>query len=383
MHYFDNAATTYPKPEEVYAFMDEFYRNYGVNVGRGQFKEASIANQMVEETKQLLLKLFHCGIGNKQVVFTSSATEAINLVLRGLPLEKDDVIYTTYFEHNAVLRTLHYLENKIGIEVKFLKPDSKTMHYDYESIKKEFETFKPKVVIVNHASNAFGIVAPIKDLFSLAKEFEAVTICDMAQTAGLIDTDLINIRCDYAVFAGHKTLYGPFGIAGIIAPKTCDLTPLLYGGTGTESANPDMPQDQPIRFEAGSPNILAISGLNASLKWIINTGIRNIREKETENRNRLVDLLSNYSNIKVFDFQNCETVGIVSCVFDNYSSDSIGQVLSEFDIAVRTGLHCAPKAHEFFETAPAGTVRFSIGYYFNEDGLFILRRALEHIETEG
>lgn len=383
MHYFDNAATTYPKPEEVYAFMDEFYRNYGVNVGRGQFKEASIANQMVEETKQLLLKLFHCGIGSKQVLFTSSATEAINLVLRGLPLEKDDVIYTTYFEHNAVLRTLHYLESKIGIQVKYLKPDSKTMCYDYVSIKKEFETFKPKVIIVNHASNAFGIVAPIKDLFSLAKEFDAVTICDMAQTAGLIDTDLTNTRCDFAVFAGHKTLYGPFGIAGVIAPKSCDLDPLLYGGTGTESANPSMPMDQPIRFEAGSPNVLAISGLNASLKWIKNTGIHTIREKETECRNRLVNLLSNYNNIKVFDYQNCETVGVVSCIFDNYSSDSIGQVLSEFDIAVRTGLHCAPKAHEFLGTAPAGTVRFSVCFFSSDDSFNALEKTLNYISLNG
>lgn len=379
MHYFDNAATTFPKPEIVYKTMDEFYRTNGVNVGRGQFKEASIANKMVEETKILILNLFHCNKGNRQVVFTPSATETINLVLRGLQLKEGDVVYITPFEHNAVLRTLNYLKKSRKIIIKFISPDKNTLCYDMCQIEKQFDLAKPKIVMVNHASNVFGFVAPIKDIFNLAKRYNAITIADMAQTAGLIDTNLIDVQCDYAVFAGHKTLYGPFGIAGVVAPNSCSLNPLIFGGTGTESANPEMPKDEPIRYEAGSPNIQSIAGLNASFKWINNIGINNIRKKEEENKQRLIDILETHKNIIVYKGRNCENIGVTSCNFDNYSSDSIGQVLSNFDIAVRTGLHCAPKAHEFMGTSPAGTVRFSISYFNNESDFSELEKALYYI----
>ncbi|MBQ7673499.1 MAG: aminotransferase class V-fold PLP-dependent enzyme [Alphaproteobacteria bacterium] len=380
MHYFDNAATTFPKPEEVYKYMDEFYRNFGVNVGRGQFKEASIANKLVEDTKLMLLELFHCNSGNRQVVLTPSATEAMNLVLRGLPFKKDDVVYTTYFEHNATLRTLHFLEKSVGIRIKYLEPDPKTLHYDFSNVKSDFEKYPPKAVVVNHASNVFGVVAPIKEFFNLAKNYNAVTICDMAQTAGLIDTDLLENKCDYAVFAGHKTLYGPFGVAGLVAIKNCELVPLIYGGTGTESANLDMPSDEPIRYEAGSPNIQAIAGLNAALKWIENIGIDNIKAKEQESRNILLEILNQYNNVTVYNFPECDEIGVVSCNFDNYSSDNIGQVLSQFDIAVRTGLHCAPKAHELVGTAPAGTVRLSVNYFTENNDFLALKEALDYID---
>lgn len=380
MHYFDNAATTFPKPESVYSQMNEFYRNYGVNVGRGQFKEASIANKMVNDTRNELLDLFHCNKGSRQVVFTSSATEAMNLVLRGLDLKKDDVVYTTYFEHNATLRTLHYLEKTIGISVKMLNQDKNSLLYDFDDIEKQFNLNHPRLVVVNHASNVFGFVSPISALFRLAKKYNAITIADMAQTAGLLDTNILEIQCDYAVFAGHKTLYGPFGIAGLIAPNNCSLVPLILGGTGTESANLEMPKDEPIRYEAGSPNVLAISGLNASIKWIKSVGINNIRKKEEESNQKLLEVLNKYNNINVYDCKNCEKIGVVSCNFDNYSSDNMGQVLSNFGIATRTGLHCAPKAHEFMGTAPAGTVRFSVSYFTSSEELEKLDECLCYIE---
>lgn len=380
MHYFDNAATTFPKPEIVYKAMDEFYRTNGVNIGRGQFKEASIANKMVEETKDLILSLFHCNKGNRQVVFTSSATEAINLVLRGLQLKEGDVVYITPFEHNAVLRTLNYLEKTKKIIIKIIYPDKNTLCYDIYQIEKQFDLAKPKIVMVNHASNVFGFVAPIKNIFNSAKKYNAITIADMAQTAGLIDTNLVGMQCDYAVFAGHKTLYGPFGIAGVVALNNCSLNPLIFGGTGTESANLEMPKDEPIRYEAGSSNIQAIAGLNTALKWINNIGVNYIRKKEEENKQRLIDILETHKNIIVYKSQNCENIGVTSCNFDNYSSDSIGQVLSNFGIAVRTGLHCAPKAHEFMDTFPSGTVRFSISYFTSNEDFDKLEETLDYIE---
>jgi len=187
---------------------------------------------------------------------------------------------------------------------------------------------------------------------------------------GLLDTDLGTTNIDYAVFAGHKTLYAPIGVAGFVAVNDTNISPLLYGGTGIDSASLTLPDTIPERYEVGSQNIMAIAGLNAALKWIKSVSIDEIYKVEQYNRTRLVDVLKKFNNIKVISPQESEnSVGVVSCVFDGYSADNIGQVLSEGDIAVRTGLHCAPDAHRFLGTFPSGTVRFSVSY-FNEDNDF-------------
>lgn len=374
--YFDNAATTFPKPEEVYSFMDTFYRNCGVNVGRGQHKLASKASSLMEETRKLLLKLFHCP--NKKVVFSSTATEAINVILQGINIPEGSYVYISPFEHNAITRTLHHLQNTIHFQIEQLSVDNNSLVYNPNAIKAQFEKNKPYCVITSHASNVCGAVAPIEDIFSLAKKYNAITIADMCQTAGLIDTDLSSDNFDYAVFEGHKTLYGPMGIGGFIAKPTTAIVPLIYGGTGVESANQDMPNEIPVKYEAGSHNILAISGLNAALKWIDSIGIAAIKEKENQNRKKLLELLGEYDNIKVL--APSDGIGVVSCVFDGYSSDNIGQVLSDKNIAVRTGLHCSPEAHKFLGTFPAGTVRFSVGYFNSDDDFDKLQEALDYIE---
>lgn len=383
MHYFDNAATTFPKPDAVYDNMDSFYRAYGVNVGRGQFREASVASRMVDETRELILELFHAS-NLYSCVFTSSATEALNIILQGFLWKQGMNVYISPFEHNAVLRTLQHIQDKYSITVRMILPNSKTLKYDMSSVQATFSSQKPDVVILTHASNAFGNILPIADIFSLAKDAGAITICDMAQTAGLIDTNIVESKVDFAVFAGHKTLYGPFGIAGFVTNQKLKLAPLIFGGTGIDSKNPYMPEEMPTKYEAGSPNVHAISGLNAGLKWIKETGINNIRQKERETTKKLLDVLRSHGNIRVIgcDSEN-NRIGVVSCVFDGYSSDNIGQVLSEYDIAVRTGLHCAPKAHEFMKTAPDGTVRFSIGYFVSDEALVELNKVLKYIEMEG
>ncbi len=380
MYYFDNAATTFPKPNAVYDKMDTFYRTYGVNVGRGQFREASVASHMVDETRKLILELFHAS-NLYSCIFTSSATEALNIILQGFPWNRGMNVYISPFEHNAVLRTLQYVKDKYSITVQLLLPDRKTLKYDMASVQASFVSQKPDVVILTHASNAFGNILPITDIFSLAKDAGAITICDMSQTAGLIDTNIADSRIDYAVFAGHKTLYGPFGVAGFVTNQKLILSPLLRGGTGVDSKNPYMPEEMPTKYEAGSPNVHAISGLNAALKWIKNTGINNIRQKEQETTKKLLDILQSHNNIRVMGSDTEDyRIGVISCAFDGYSSDSIGQVLSEYDIAVRTGLHCAPKAHEFMKTAPDGTVRFSIGYFTSVSDLEPLENVLAYIE---
>ena len=376
--YFDNAATTFPKPDSVYDFMDKFYRECGVNVGRGQHKLASKASALVQETRELILELFHCP--SKKVIFTHTATEAINLVLRGLPINDKYTVYISPFEHNAVTRVLHHLQTMYGIQIETLSFDKATMTYDMARIRNQFAEKKPNWMVISHASNVCGVVSPVKELCHLSKEFGAINVIDMCQTAGLIDTDLSGEDVDFAVFAGHKTLYSPLGVAGVVSSFAIKPQPLLFGGTGVESANQDLPETIPERYEVASPDIAAISGLNASLKWIKETGIQNIYERERENHKRLVEILSRYENIKVVETGNKRSIGVVSCLFEGYGSDNIGQVLSEQNIAIRTGLHCAPAAHKFLGTFPAGTVRFSVSYFNTAEDFEMLENALDYIE---
>lgn len=375
--YFDNAATTFPKPEEVYKFMDTFYREYGVNIGRSQYKLALTASKLVSETRDLLLNLFHCP--NKRVVFTHTATEALNVILQGITYKDNYNIYISPFEHNSVTRVIHHLKSIYKVSVYILSVNKQSLEYDLEKIKYQFDENKPNVVIISHASNVCGVISPIKEICELSKKNDAITVLDMCQTAGLIDSDLSSQIYDYAVFAGHKTLYGPLGIAGFICYGNIDLLPILFGGTGVDSANQDMPDTIPEKYEVASPNIMAIAGLNASLKWINRIGITTIYNIEKYNHRRLLDILNTYENIKVINPLG-ENIGVVSCVFNEYSPDNIGQVLSEKDIAVRTGLHCAPYAHQFLGTYPAGTVRFSVGYFNTDDDFDKLHNVLTYIE---
>lgn len=383
MHYFDNAATTFPKPEEVYKFMDTFYRQYGVNVGRGQFKEASIAFAMVQETRELILQLFHVQYPY-EVIFTPSATVALNTIIGSFPFKESDNIYVSSFEHNAVLRTLHEYQTKYGFKLYQFPIDSQSLSLDLAGAQKMFAKDKPDYCFISHASNAFGYILPIEDLCQMSKEYGAITIVDMAQTAGLVETYLGSSNIDYAVFAGHKTLYGPLGVGGIITNKAKVLKPYIFGGTGYDSKNMEMPKETPLKFEAGSPNVQAIAGLNAALKWINKIGVNNIRQKEKKLTERLLNILKKHSNINVVrNADENKNIGVIACVFSGYSSDNIGQVLAQKDIAVRTGLHCAPLGHDTLKTAPDGTVRLSVSYFTTDEDILALDKALDYIEIEG
>lgn len=382
MFYFDNAATTYPKPEVVYTFMDKFYRECGVNVGRGQHDMANKASKLYSETKQLIKELLNCH--DKEIVFTSSATESLNIVLQGIRWNNNYTVYVSPFEHNSVMRVLYRLQNIYKVHIKELTVNKDTLTYDLEKIKYDFQDANPNVVVMSHASNVCGLIAPIKEICDLAKEYDAATVVDMAQTAGLIPTDLSQIKADYVVFAGHKTLYGSFGVGGLILDSKSKLEPLMYGGSGIDSVSRTMPETVPERYESGSRNIHAVAGLNAAIKWILKQGVENIYQKEKKYTTKLVDIIKGYSNIKLVGYKDDESnIGVVSCLFDGYSSDNIGQVLNEQKIAVRTGLHCSPIAHEFFGTSPEGTVRFSIGYFNTDEDLEKLQDALDYIELNG
>lgn len=378
MAYFDNAATTFPKPECVYQAMDQFYRQNGGNAGRGQYALAANAGMLIADTRKKLQELFHAPA--KQVVFTPTATIALNMILQGVIQSGTRTVYLTPFEHNAVTRTLHHFETQGIISVRQLSVNDR-LEYDLERIRYQFDKEKPDLIVATHASNVIGLVAPVMELCRLAKEYGAVTVIDMAQTAGLIDLDLGLEVFDFAVFAGHKTLYGPTGLSGFLMKPDFPLPPVLFGGTGYDSANQNMPDILPERYEMGTMNISGMAGLNAALSWIEETTVEAIRAKEHENRQELLQLLKKYDFLSIIgNVQGRDYVGIVSCLIDGISSDSAGRILEERGIAVRTGLQCAPLAHQFLGTYPAGTIRFSVNCFTNENDFAELKAALDDIE---
>ena len=380
MTYFDNAATTYPKPECVYSFMDESYRNYGGNAGRGNYAIANTAKGIIEETRDLLKDLLHCPA--KQVVFTPSATIAINMIIQGIIKTGAKTVYISPFEHNAVTRTLHHFEKSGVVDVMDLAVTD-TLEYDLTRIRYQFEEVRPDFVIVSHASNVIGLVAPVESIFSLAKKFGAITLVDMAQTAGLVDLDVGLETIDFAVFSGHKTLMGPTGISGFIMNPSFDLPPVLFGGTGYDSSNQDMPSSLPERYEMGTLNTMGVAGLNAALNWIKEKTIAELYREEELQREKLTALLGDYDFLRIVgNVKERKYVGIVSVLLEGISSDSAGSIFAERDIAVRTGLQCAPRAHQFLGTYPAGTIRFSVNCMTSNKDYEALRDALEDIREK-
>lgn len=378
MAYFDNAATTFPKPNIVYDFMCDFYKNSGANAGRGHYGMAQSAGALIKDTRERLQKLLHCPV--KQVVFTPTATIALNIIIQGLIKKGLKSVYISPFEHNAVTRTLHYFEEKGEIFVNQLHVNQ-DLGYDLERIRFQFDDIKPDLVIISQASNVIGLVAPIEEIFAIAKEYNAYTVADMSQSAGLVDTN-VGLNCfDFAVFAGHKTIYGPTGISGFVMNPAVVLEPVLFGGTGFESANQNMPMSLPERYEMGTSNIAGMAGLNAALKWLEKQGIGNIWALEMQHRKRLLEIINRYDFLKIVGNNDEQKfVGIVSCIMEGISSDSAGAIFDRFGISVRTGLHCAPLAHQFLGTYPAGTIRFSVGYFTSDEDFEALEEALDGIE---
>ncbi len=366
--------------------MDRFYREHGGNAGRGQYKLAAEATKMIFETRGFIKEILQCP--SKDVIFAPSATIALNMVIQG-NLRRTDfcsskkTVYISPFEHNSVTRVLHHFEKNGKIQVKELSV-SEAFEYDIEKINAQFAQTPPDLVIVSHASNVIGLIAPVLEIFAAAKKAGSLTVTDMAQTAGLVPLNVASEFVDFVVFAGHKTLYGPFGIAGFVKSRDVALEPVLFGGTGVESANQEMPENIPSRYEMGSQNICAVAGLHAAAEWFLKNA-EEIRETEEKNHRRLLGILSQYDFVKIpgpkdrFS-QKTKCIGVVSTLFEGYSAEDIGNVFDEKEIAVRTGLECSPLAHKFLGTFPAGTVRFSVGYFTREEDFCALEGAMGYIE---
>ena len=377
MIYLDNAATTFPKPERVYTALETANRELSFNAGRGSYKAARAASAIIDDTKNRLLSLFHA-TGYADIVFTPSVTHALNQVLNGLDLTGNSVIYVSPYEHNAVARTVYQLSVNSGASVKML-PLTKDLQIDLEKVKYQFSINSPSVVILNALSNVTGYILPVAEIFLMAKEYGAITVLDAAQAAGLIDLDMPALNADVLCFAGHKTLMGPFGIGGFLIKHGITLKKVLTGGTGSASLTLDMPEEAPGRYEASSTNVVAIAGLNASLKGLdINEHRKTLREL-TE---YLLEALNGIPSVNLMGtFDTDKTLGIVSFVVEGYQSDEVGIILDdEYDIAVRTGYHCAPYIHDYLGDKPYhGTIRIGIGQFNTKEDIDALISAIKSL----
>lgn len=377
MIYLDNAATTFPKPERVYDALDAANRNLSFNAGRGSYKAARDASAIIDDTKNQLLSLLHA-TGYADVVFTPSVTHALNQVLNGLDLTSNSVIYVSPYEHNAVARTVHQLSVNTGASVEML-PLTEDLQIDLEKAKYQFSTKAPSVIILNALSNVTGYILPVTELFLMAKEYGATTVLDAAQAAGLIDLDMPGLNADILCFAGHKTLMGPFGIGGFLIKRGITLKKVFTGGTGSASLILDMPEETPGRYEASSANVVAIAGLNASLKSL---NIDEHKEIVRELTDYLLEALEDIPSVNLMGaFDASKTLGIVSFVVEGYESDEVGTILDdEYNIAVRTGYHCAPYIHDYLGDKPYhGTIRVGLGQFNTKEDIDALVSAIKSL----
>ena len=363
--YLDNAATTYPKPEVVYQAMDKFYREFGGNAGRGANPLACKAAALVEETRSLATQW----LGASEVVFSPSATIALNTAIFGASLRPGDVVYLTPFEHNSVLRPIEYLRKTRGIDVRQIPFDKTTMACNLTQTRELFFIEPPTLLCITQVSNVFGLIIPVEEIITAARTVnpQAVVIVDGAQAAGLLPLPMAEI--DALVFSGHKSFYGPYGIAGIAFNRVWKPQPLLYGGTGTVSESVDMPQVGPSRYEAGSQNIVAMAGLNAALKWLKKVGRSQIVQHTQELTQALLGSVSSFENVELYIPQKTNNLfSMLSFNIKDIQPQSLESILGSNMIAVRAGLHCSPWAHKFSGTdSLGGTVRASVGYFLNSN----------------
>lgn len=374
MVYLDNAATTFPKPEVVYEAMDKMNREGAVNAGRGSYRLAQAASKLISETKELLRKLVHVDI-LAAVVFSPSVTIAMNQIVNGLGLADRAVVYVSPYEHNAVARSVHQLAKKKNLLVKEI-PINADLEIDLEKMKYEFSKDKPNAVFCTHVSNVTGYILPVDRIFEEAKKYGSINVLDVAQSMGLVQIRADLMQVDLIAFAGHKTLYGPFGIGGFINISGIPLDVFISGGTGSDSLNLEMPSGKETRYESSSCNIVAVEGLNAALKVIDPDACM---EHERKLGDYLIEKLSEIKSVKMFlPKDRSAHVGIVSFVVEGYSSEDIGMILDEdFDIAVRTGYHCAPYIHKYLkDESTLGTVRVGLGQFTNKQDIDQLINAI-------
>ena len=371
MIYFDNSATTFPKPKCVYDALDYANRNLAFNAGRGQYNKAVEASNYIIEARKQIASFINCDY--KSVTFLSSATESLNLIINGLKIVDGDNIYISPFEHNAIVRPLYNLQRKIKFNIFIIPFLKESWNVDFVKLKNMFAANNPKAILLSSVSNVTGFKLPYSLIFGEAKKYSSINILDCAQSYGVIDTNKKDV--DFIVFAGHKTLYSSFGIAGFINLTNYELEIVKSGGNGSDSLNHYMPDKYYERYESGSPNIVAIYGLIESCKWLKEN---DVFIKEEELTKYLIEQLRKNLKIEIYAPDNADLFGIVSINVEGYTPDDVASILSdEFDICTRSGFHCSPFVHEFIGSlSKSGTVRISLGAFNTKEEIDILIEAL-------
>ena len=360
MIYLDNAATTYPKPDAVYDSVLNQMKNFGANPGRSGHKLAIEAGRCIFNAREKISRLFN--IDNPmQIIFTSNATEALNLAIKGI-LNPGDHVITTSMEHNSVMRPIKSLEG-IGVESTIVQCNQMG-ELDPLEIK---NAIKPntRLIVMTHASNVTGTLLPIEEVGKIAKEGNILFLVDAAQTAGAYYIDVQEFNIDLLALPGHKGLYGPQGTGILYIREGLDVRHFKEGGTGSKSEELIQPVILPDRYESGTPNTPGIAGLLKGIEFILDNGIEKIRKHEEELTQYFIDELKKIPQVIIYGPQNAiKQASVVSINIGDEDSSEIGYILDKvFNIAIRPGLHCSPMAHRTIGSFEQGTVRFSIGYF--------------------
>jgi cysteine desulfurase family protein len=375
MIYLDNAATTFPKPKEVCDEMEKCLREYCANPGRGSHDMSIECELKIMECREKIANLFNME-NPLNVIFTSNTTEALNIAINGLIDENDHVI-SSYLEHNSVLRPLKYKE-KQGTELTLIK-GNKNGKLSVEDIEQEIKP-NTKAIVLSHGSNVIGTIQDIEMIGSLAKRNGILFIVDGAQTSGNISIDMDKNNIDFLAVPGHKGLLGPQGTGALCIRSKADLKTLKYGGTGSQSNSMEQPNFLPDKFESGTLNTPGIVGLLRGIEFIEKIGIDNIKKKEMNLINYLIDELKRLNYIQLYgELDEEEKTSLISFNIEGIESSEVGRLLNDRKIYVRTGYHCCSLVHKLIGTENKGTVRASVGYFNCEEDIKRLIEALKDI----
>ena len=377
VRYFDNAASSWPKPPGVTEAIVRCVNEFGANPGRGGHRMAVQASRILFETRHHLSKLFHIKNPN-DIAFTLNASAALNLALKGYLKEGQHVVSTS-IEHNSVRRPLEYLAKKIGIQVSYVPTDSKGQ-IDLNELKKAMRP-NTAMVVCTHGSNLMGSILPVGEIAEIARQSGARLVIDAAQTAGTYPIDVQALGIDMLAFPGHKGLLGPQGTGGLYIHPEIELEPLIHGGTGSKSEDPDMPSMRPDRYEGGTPNTAGIAGLGEGVKFVLNETVQKIHNTEWELSQRLMNGLQQVPGTVVLGPELGEDrTGIVSFYMKGIDCSETAFILDQsFQIAVRSGYHCTPLGHETAGTLESGAVRASVGCFTTAEDVDYFIHAVKEI----
>jgi cysteine desulfurase family protein len=377
--YLDNAATSHPKPEQVYARMDRFAREVGANPGRSGHRLAVEAEAEIASVRRGLTDLFG-GDDPNRLIFTLNATDALNMIVKGV-LDQGDHVVTTPLEHNSVARPLNRLEEARLITVTRVAPGP-TGEIDPDEIGRAI-TDRTKLVIVGQAGNVLGTAQPILEIGVRVRAAGRLFAVDSAQGAGLLPIDIERDNIDLLAFTGHKGLLGPVGTGGLYVGPRAAPRPWREGGTGGDSARPVQPAEYPHALEAGTPNTVGIAGLGEAVRYVTGRGVAALADHETRLALRLWTALEDHPEFILYGsppVPGRPRTGVISLNLTGHAASEVGIILdASFGIAVRTGLHCAPGAHRILGTFPEGTVRVSPGPFTTDDEIDALVGALREI----